>query len=758
MKGTKKSVNIIDDLAPGEHLCAIFETDEEHRAVISDFIRIGLERQEKVVYVTDCRNSEAIAGYLRDDDIDIDPCLESGQLIFLTADEVYTTDGIFVPDMMLALIDSLTKKALSEGYSAFRGTAEMSWMLKGLPGSEKVIEYEARLNELIPRIGATILCQYDRRKFRPELLLKVLSTHPTVLLGTEIFENLYYMPPEEFFAVDVSQAMLNNWMQNLKERQRIEEELRINEERFRNVFEKGPIGIAMVDRNHRFINVNSTLCSMLGYTEAELTGMTFQEITHPDSVARDTEAAGMLYKGEIPVYRTEKRYIRKNSQTFWIDLTTTMTYDHHGRPLNHIAMIVDIDEKKRAWEKLEKLVTERTTELEEKNRLLRKEIDERRHVESLLQKERDVLHLSESRLAEAQRIAHLGNWDWNVVTNELYWSPEIYRIFGLEVNLFEATYTAFLERVHPEDREYVINAVNEAVLNRKPYSINHRIIRPDGSLRTVHEQGEVTFGGDGRALRMAGTVEDITTLKETEEKLRQSIVELERSNADLEHFAYVASHDLQEPLRMIGSFSQLIEQGYRDRLDEEGEEYLQFVISGAQRMQQLINDLLNFSRVATRAVPFTPVDFNIIMDNALRNLIKRVEKTNAVITCDHLPSIQADESQFIQVFQNLLSNAMKFRRKEPPRIHVSAAQLQEFWQFSVSDNGMGIDRDYFDKIFILFQRLNSLKKYHGTGIGLAICKKIVERHGGRIWVDSETGKGSTFFFTIPMKEMNTNNE
>ncbi len=413
---------------------------------------------------------------------------------------------------------------------------------------------------------------------------------------------------------------------------------------------------------------------------------------------------------------------------------------------------------KRAFEKLEKLVAERTSELEEKNRQLRKEIDERRLVESLLQKERDVLHLSESRLAEAQRIAHLGNWDWNIVTNELYWSPEIYRIFGLKVNQFGATYNAFLESVHPEDRECVINAVNEAVYNRKPYSIDHRIIRPDSSYGTVHEQGEVTYGGDGTALRMMGTVQDITTQKETEEKLRQTIVELERSNADLEQFAYVASHDLQEPLRMIGSFSQLIEQGYRDRLDEEGEEYLQFVISGAHRMQQLIDDLLNFSRVATKAMPLKPVDFNEIMGHAVSNLIKRVEKTNAVITHDHLPSIHADESQFIQVFQNLLSNAMKFRNRESPRIHVSATQVNGFWRFSVSDNGVGIGREYFEKIFILFQRLNTIKKYPGTGIGLAICKKIIERHGGTISVDSEPEKGSTFFFTIPDKEINTINE
>lgn len=245
---------------------------------------------------------------------------------------------------------------------------------------------------------------------------------------------------------------------------------------------------------------------------------------------------------------------------------------------------------------------------------------------------------------------------------------------------------------------------------------------------------------------------DITEKKRADEKLQETLAELKRSNTELEQFAYVASHDLQEPLRIIGSFSQLIERRYGEKLDAEGKEYIDFMVDGASRMQQLINDLLDFSRVATRMKPFALIDFKGVLDRAARNLADQVEQNEAVITHDPLPSVLADDIQLVQVLQNLISNALKFRGKDAPRIHIGAAQRDGAWFFSIRDNGIGIDPKHYERIFIIFQRLHSKKDYSGTGIGLAICKKIIERHGGKIWVESEPGHGSTFHFTMPVKE------
>ena len=241
---------------------------------------------------------------------------------------------------------------------------------------------------------------------------------------------------------------------------------------------------------------------------------------------------------------------------------------------------------------------------------------------------------------------------------------------------------------------------------------------------------------------------DITKRKNTELELKLIMEDLRRSNAELEQFAYVASHDLQEPLRMVASFTQLLQRRYSDKLDEDANDFINFAVDGATRMQNLINDLLIFSRVGTRGKPFKETDMNRVLKAVLNNLRYSIEKENALITSDPLPVIIADESQMIQLIQNLISNAIKFHGDKPPEIHVSGEVKKKEWIFSVKDNGIGIDAQYFERIFIIFQRLHKKSEYGGTGIGLAVCKKIVTRHGGKIWVESELGKGSTFYFSI----------
>ena len=245
---------------------------------------------------------------------------------------------------------------------------------------------------------------------------------------------------------------------------------------------------------------------------------------------------------------------------------------------------------------------------------------------------------------------------------------------------------------------------------------------------------------------------DVTEQKRAQRELARKVEELARSNAELEQFAYVASHDLQEPLRMVASFTQLLAHRYKGKLDADADEFIGFAVDGATRMQQLIQDLLSYSRVTTKGQSFRLIDAKAPCDNALENLQTSIKDSNAVVNVGPLPAVLADPRQLMQLFQNLIGNAVKYRNDRTPEIHVAAKPNGDQWVFSVQDNGIGIAPQHSERIFQMFQRLHTTNEYQGTGIGLAICRKIVERHGGKIWVEAQPGKGSTFVFTIPRAE------
>jgi light-regulated signal transduction histidine kinase (bacteriophytochrome) len=238
----------------------------------------------------------------------------------------------------------------------------------------------------------------------------------------------------------------------------------------------------------------------------------------------------------------------------------------------------------------------------------------------------------------------------------------------------------------------------------------------------------------------------MTTMVRT---LNKQAVELKRSNADLEQFAYIASHDLQEPLRMVSGFTGLLKRRYAGKLDADADEFIGFAIGGVNRMQELINDLLSYSRVGREDISAKPVDMQIVVDEALANLQTAIAERSALVSSGRLPTVLANHSMLVRLFQNLVGNALKFCKAERPIVRIEAEQHGTEWVFSVADNGIGIDAQYRDRIFLIFQRLHKQGEYPGTGIGLAVCKRIVERNGGRIWLESEPGKGTTFFFTLP---------
>jgi PAS domain S-box-containing protein len=290
-----------------------------------------------------------------------------------------------------------------------------------------------------------------------------------------------------------------------------------------------------------------------------------------------------------------------------------------------------------------------------------------------------------------------------------------------------------------------------------------QIIRPDGSPMPAEEYASVRALQENRLIKDVemGIVkpdETVTWINVTATPLMDDrvvityndITELKRSNEELEQFAYVISHDLREPARMVKSYLELLESRYQGQLDEKADMFIYHAVDGAERMQEMINALLDLSRIGTRGEEPAPTDAEAVLDRTLNVLERAIEEAEADVTHDSLPTVMADKAQLAQVFQNLIANAIKFRRDDvPPHVHISAEREGDEWVFSVADNGIGIDPKQADRIFQIFQRLHTQEEYEGTGIGLALCKRIVERHGGRIWVESEVGEGSTFTFTLP---------
>ena len=462
--------------------------------------------------------------------------------------------------------------------------------------------------------------------------------------------------------------------------------------------------------------VNKAFELLTGYSEEELKSIDWSTILTPEKWRNREQKVldEVLRTKKSQIY--EKEYVRKDGSRIPVELVVHPHFDTNNNLDYYFSFITDITHRKEIEEKLKK---------------------------------------SESSLAEAQRIAHVGSWEWNIPTGEISWSPELYSIYGVDPNNFIPSMSSFADYIHPEDTELVNSIIEKIVSSGISVNFDFRIVRTDGSTRVLNTVAEISdFDKNGNPYLMRGVNQDITERKQAELKLEKVVKELTRSNEDLERFAYIASHDLQEPLRSVSGFLQLLTRRYSDDLDPKAKEYIDIAIDGAIRMQTMIEDLLQFSRVSTRGKDFQPTNSEEILDNVLMGLGAIIRENHAVITHEKLPIIPADDSQLYIIFQNLISNAIKFHGIEPPQIQISTQEKKKEWVFAVKDNGIGIDSKYYEQIFEVFKRLHTRKKYPGTGIGLAMARKIVERHGGHIWLDSKLGEGSTFYFSIPKEVKN----
>jgi PAS domain S-box-containing protein len=489
---------------------------------------------------------------------------------------------------------------------------------------------------------------------------------------------------------------------DLTTRKQGEEALRRTEERYRVLFDANPVGILAGDVHGNIYGANAALLRMIGYSKEDVESgrLRWTEITPPEWLPLDWEAvAEARAHGVCTPF--EKEYFRKDGSRVPVIVGFTLLGEARE---DSVAFIVDITDRKRA----EQALLENT-----------------------------------ERLEMAQTAGRAGVFDWDVASGRLIWTEQPERLFGLEPGEFEGRLEDWEKRVVEEDARQVRATLKEAFARQdRQATFEFRAIRPDGKLLWLFGQASIFYDGEGKPKRMIGVNIDITDRKKIEDELR-------RSNADLSQFAYAVSHDLREPLRMMSAFSEMLNRRYGDRLGDDGREMTDYIIGGSRRMEALLSDLLMYSRIGESATAPGPVDSDAAVQAALVNLAGLLKASGAsVVAAEPLPEVQAHGTHMVQLMQNLIGNAVKFRDSERPLvIRVAAQRTGREVRFSVEDNGIGIEPRHQEYVFRMFKRLHPDRE--GTGIGLALCRKIVESYAGRIWVESEPGKGSTFFFTLP---------
>jgi PAS domain S-box-containing protein len=547
------------------------------------------------------------------------------------------------------------------------------------------------------------------------------------------------------------------------ERRQSESRLQASVAEFEELYHNAPCGYHSLDRAGKFLQLNRTELQMLGYTEPELIGCkSFRDLLVPESVQKFDEYFPIV-KSRGWIRDEEFHIISKDGRILPVSATVIAIYDDAGNYLSSRSTLIDISERLRLRQqaRLSAEISHKIRQSLKLDEILQTTVEE---VQRLLGVDRVLIFRVETdgigtivkeRVVQGYPSAidsKILDPCFDLSYHAKYEQGRIYSVADITQAGFNPCYVEFLKQfgvrasaivpIHLRDRLWGLLIV-------------HHCQAPRAWLPSEISLLSQLANQIGIALAQA-------QLLEQESQQRQ---ELARSNAELEQFAYIASHDLQEPLRMVMSYLQLIERRYQGRLDRDADEFIGYAVDGAARMQNLIQALLSYARVSSRAKPFMPIDGNLTLQNALDNLQICIRDSGAIITRDPLPIIAGDPTQLTQLFQNLIANAIKFCRDSPPQIHIGARQIapccapqtasielagaQCAWQFSVADNGIGIDAAYLDRIFVIFQRLHSRSTYSGTGIGLAICKKIVERHGGQIWVESETDRGSVFYFIIP---------
>src|SRR5665647_1018408 len=503
------------------------------------------------------------------------------------------------------------------------------------------------------------------------------------------------------------------FVRDITERKKAEVQLSKNESKFRHLMDAIPDALLGTNKEGKIVYTNNKASILFGYTTDELLNNKV-EMLLPERF----RAMHRIYRagyGAKPVSREGGKIgmplygRRKDESEFAAEISLSSIETEEG--LVVLSAIRDITEKKKA--------------------------------------EQAIIN-SEARFKKAQEVAHLGNWELDFTNGNTFMSDEACRIHGIPLGQNKQSPETWLSFIHPEDLDFILKNMKEAQDHLSDFVLNYRIKRKDGTIRHIYSETKFQFDSTDKPTGMYGIAHDITERIKAEEELKKYAEALKSSNTELEQFAYIASHDLQEPLRMVTSFMNLLEKRMGGQLDDTNKRYIHFAADGAKRMKTLIQDLLQYSRVGSNKESFTTTNINDVMQYVNQLLEENIKETAATITVKPMPVISANKTLISQLFVNLITNALKYHGDKATEIEVGYTEDPVEYIFYVKDNGIGIDPKFFDKIFIIFQRLHNKSEYSGTGIGLAICKKIVEIHKGKIWVESEPGNGSTFYFSIPI--------
>lgn len=773
-----KLPDLIGDLKAHDHLCLIYESREEWLEAVVPFILSGLEHGEKCIYVVDANTAREIKAILKEAGLAVDEAEAKGQLSIIHERDTYTRGGFFDPDLMIGLLRSETEKALQEGYSALRVTGEMSWALRGYSGAERVLEYEAKLNkDLFPAYPCVALCQYDRWKFNPDTIKGVVLTHPLLIRGGQVYRNFYYIEPDEYLNHKKGEREVQHWLNNLERERLTQESLRESEVFTKTVLDNLPIGLAVnsVDPEVNFTYMNDNFPQIYHTTREALAEWdAFWEVIYEDPHFRSQIKKRVLddcASGDPEKMLWENIPITRNGQVVaYISASNTPV---PGKNLM-ISTVWDVTDRVKAEQTLQ--------ESEERARHQRMAI-----VELFLN---DAIYAGEIEPASKVITRVLGNsvkiervsiWVIDDNHDELqclnlyeHSSGKHSRGEVLKINTFPKYFTALL-------KDSRISAV-KAQEDPRTSELSERYLKPlgitslldacivvDGKLKGVvsfeHVGEQRTWHVDEEAFvstiaSMVGQLmtnverkkaeEEIRILnEELEHRVKERTVQLEAANKELEAFAYSVSHDLRAPLRALEGFSANLENNYADHLDEQGMHYLNRIRKASLHMSDLINDLLQLSRITRAVIKDQKVD----LSNLAGDVIQKMQQTEPErrVTVEIAPGLTArGDARLLQVvLENLLSNAWKFSSKNPQaRIEIGLTRVNDEEVFFVRDNGAGFDIAYAGKLFGPFQRLHGVNEFPGTGVGLATVQRIINRHGGKIWAEGEVGQGATFYFSL----------
>lgn len=663
--------------------------------------------------------------------------LKNGKLLwcFNTKSRAYDSDGKF--KFYITTIEDISvrknyEEALKESEERFRRAIENSpipIMIHAENGEVTLVneawtELSGYRREDIPTISDWTQKAYGNKKNEVERFIKGLYSLKNKNIdlelnvrtrdGRQLIWQFYSAPLGNL--PDGSRIVISMAI-DITNRRIIEENLRQSEQSFRLLADSLPQIVWQTDPDGWVAYFNKRWTEFTGLNTEASTGWRWIDLIHPEDQQKTNEVWSNALSTSRD-YEVEHRIKSRDGNYCWF-LSRGIPMKEDNKVIKWFGASTNIHEQKINQEELQKALAK--------------------------------LKESETKLLDAQKLAHMGSFFFDILSNKVEWSEEIYRIFEMDPQQQALSFDGWLQHIHPDDREYLIKLIDDSTKGQYAMEAEYKIITAKNRIKYVATISQPVFDGAGSVIKVFGTLMDITDRKLAQEKLEKTLKELERSNSELEQFAYVASHDLQEPLRMIHSYAELLEKRYKGNLDASADDFLHFITGGAKRMQYLINDLLQYSRVTTRGKPFEPVDCMEVLSIVMDNLHVSIRESDARISYDSLPVVSADQRQFVQLFQNLLSNSIKFRDRIVPEIHVGVEDKIHEWIFHVKDNGIGIDPEFYDRIFIIFQRLHDREKYPGTGIGLSVCKKIVERHHGRIWVESSLKNGTTVYFTIPKR-------